>query len=73
MDYSRKKYLTREEQERVLRKVLALEQAIRSDDVLYQRARKLDWVLRVPYNVRAGFLFCDDVPRLARLMEQYGI
>ena len=69
----RKKYLTREDEERVLRKVRALEEAIRDDDILYQRASKLGWLRRIPYNVRAGFLFCEDVPRLARLMERYRI
>jgi hypothetical protein len=73
MDYSKKKYLTREEQKRVLRKVRALEQAARADRVLYQRANKLGWLCSIPYNVRAGYLFCEDVSRLARLLEQYEI
>lgn len=71
-----KRYLTRAEQRRVLRKLRTLEKAVhrRNSRSLYVDGQAGPyWFLSVRAHVRSGYLFCADVPALARLFRRYNV
>lgn len=69
-----KKYLTRKEQRRVLRVVRRLQRQVLADWERRGKGRHeqvLGRLHHIRYNIRAGYLFCADVPFLAMMIRYF--